>query len=274
MKNPFSVLHEVIYPQLKVDITHQLLHQGYSQQAIATALDTTQPQICHYAKKKVVLQPALQQFSNELVQLIIKHADQNTIARTICERSLAYAKAGHLCHSCGIEGCTVCVNLPSYHTEYAHVLEHLQSAAELLSEHNPVHLMPQVRMNIAECIPHPTSASDIASFPGRITVVNGKITCVSSPAFNASHHLSEILLDAHTIDSSINAVMNILYQQKLKLHTCKAQRKKPFSCAMKKGMEALNDPGDIGIEPCTYVFGRDARDVVQKIVLCVTTDKS
>ena len=69
--------------------------------------------------------------------------------------------------------------------------------------------MPAVGMNIASCIKGTRSIDEVAAFPGKITIVGGKLRHHETPSFGASNHLASILIQAHTMNDAKTAVINL-----------------------------------------------------------------
>ena len=69
--------------------------------------------------------------------------------------------------------------------------------------------MPAVGMNIASCVKGTRSIDEVAAFPGKITIVGGKLRHHETPSFGASNHLASILIQAHTMNDAKTAVINL-----------------------------------------------------------------
>jgi predicted fused transcriptional regulator/phosphomethylpyrimidine kinase len=92
------------------------------------------------------------------------------------------------------------------------ILGNLVHAVELLLECKILaDFMPEVRMNLAFCLPNPKSVDDVAAIPGRITAYEGQLLTNKYPAFGASDHLARALMEVQKLDSTIRAVINFKY---------------------------------------------------------------
>ena len=85
--------------------------------------------------------------------------------------------------------------------------------------------------------------------------------------FGRSKHLSTLLLDLkNKIDA--NAIMNIAYIEDIKkTDLTKGYLTKDFKFRESENqIDILIHKGDFGIEPCAYILGKDAVDVVNKVI--------
>ncbi|MEM4071048.1 MAG: thiamine-phosphate synthase family protein, partial [Thermoplasmata archaeon] len=120
-----------------------------------------------------------------------------------------------------------------------------------------------------------STKSDVAAIPGRITVINGKIRSWEEPDYGSSKHLSELLL-SRVKQTSYRAVMNIKFDSEImkklkklryKIEIVDRSKIKDLSkYAANNGYEVLVDPGMFGIEPATYIFGKDPIEVAKKVI--------
>jgi predicted fused transcriptional regulator/phosphomethylpyrimidine kinase len=174
-------------------------------------------------------------------------------------------------------------------TERTNVLSNMERAVRLLenSENFSV-LMPELRVNLAMAVSDAKDVMDVAGIPGRIVLVRGKPKAVERPAFNVSHHIALVLLTIIKLDQHHNkrAVMNVRYDANIKrtcheLHLTIAEFNRKdapkdvtdietwgISTAIDRvnGVvpDCISDVGAFGIEPCMYIIGTDAEDVVRK----------
>ena len=171
------------------------------------------------------------------------------------------------------------------------VLERLKRALGLLKETPGIHrLIPEVQSNLGECIPNPKGIEDVAAFPGRIVRVKDSIATVACPEFGASSHVARIILAANRYDPEIRACMNVRYSTEIVERAKEKFKVSSFSrkeepeevkeregstldwgteVAIKKACEVpdiIYDTGDVGKEPMVRVLGRDAIDVVRKVI--------
>jgi predicted fused transcriptional regulator/phosphomethylpyrimidine kinase/predicted transcriptional regulator len=183
-------------------------------------------------------------------------------------------------------GCNAChrtfVNLGGGSTERMEVLNELNRALSALSMYPRFdRLIPEVRTNIVMCTKDPKDTNDVAAFPGRITVMKGRAAAVSRPEFGASRHMSIILLTARKINPNVRAVTCIKYdkiiEQAMKqaglqfivMDRSRYESIERFLQTLEDIEDGVVDPGGAGIEPVVYIFGKNAINVVEKIIKIV-----
>ena len=152
-------------------------------------------------------------------------------------------------------------------------------------------LIPEVRLNISYSFPAAEDKEDIAAIEGRITVINGYPRASGEIKFGVSDHTARLILTAKEYDKTINCVMNLRYKEdyikkiqedtELKTYefirdTQPAQIKsKEHStmqwligeCVKNTGQvpDIVWDKGSIGKEPIIRVFGKDSKDMIEKL---------
>ena len=177
---------------------------------------------------------------------------------------------------------------------YYEVIEALNKGLkELQCVSDATKIMPEVRMNLVYALPYAREVAEVAGFPGRLTLINGKICAYASPAFGVSHHMASVVLKVMEFDNSFRAAMNIRYHpdiieraKYLGYKVIKISREKePLTIKEKEGMslpwitqiaikklksvpDFIYDEGDFGKEPMIRVLGRDPFDVIKKMLKC------
>lgn len=171
------------------------------------------------------------------------------------------------------------------------VIERLHLAWELLEEGNPHGLIPEVQSNLAEALPYALSHKDVAAFPGRIVKAGGRIRKVEGPRLAASRHMAKILMASARRGSPFRAVMNIRFGEEVleAVAACGytmdgfSRAEEPPEVQEAEGStlewgtgqvldrlgfapEAIFDRGGDGKEPMVRIFGKDALDVVKKVL--------
>jgi hydroxymethylpyrimidine kinase/phosphomethylpyrimidine kinase len=152
-------------------------------------------------------------------------------------------------------------------------------------------LIPEVRMNISGALPNATNKEQIAAIEGRITIVGGYPYASGNIKFGVSDHTARLILEAKKHDPSINFVINLKYnedwifllqkQTNLQMKEIKRERqpveikKKEFSTMqwiIKETMDQMGrfpdiiwDKGARGKEPIIRLFGKDSKDMIQKL---------
>ena len=154
-------------------------------------------------------------------------------------------------------------------------------------------LIPEVRMNISGSIPSAKARDDIAGIEGRISIINEFPIAMGEIKFGVSDHTARLVLTAKEFDKSINYVMNLKYKKKWveKLVQSKKftlqeikREDQPNYIAQKeystmqwliydsvkntgKMADIIWDEGSIGKEPMMRLFGKDSKDMIEKLGL-------
>ena len=156
---------------------------------------------------------------------------------------------------------------------------------------NSSKLIPEVRMNISCSLPNATKHDEIAGIEGRITIINGYPQASGEIKFGVSDHTARLILSVKKFDSSINLVMNLKYiselikplHDKTDLEIVEIVREdqpinvkiKEFSTmewliketVEKKGKipDIIWDKGSVGKEPMIRLFGRNSKEIINKL---------
>ena len=152
-------------------------------------------------------------------------------------------------------------------------------------------LIPEVRTNIAGVLDDGKNKDDVAGIDGRITIVNGLPKAAGEIKFGVAEHTARLVLTAKNFDKSINFVMNLKYSQEL-IHSLQKDtslilkeinrenqpvdvKSKEFSTMQwlineslvtnGKMPDIIWDKGSIGKEPMIRLFGKNSKDMIQKL---------
>lgn len=147
------------------------------------------------------------------------------------------------------------------------IVNNLTEAFLLLKGKNIRGLIPEIKINIAMAKDNAVGSDDIAAFLNGLVIADDKVTGNNGIRFGRSKHLSSLLLYLREI-IDVNAIMNIAYiEDVLKNIFSHSYLTKDFKLQdNKNNVDVLLHKGDFGIEPCAYVLGRDAVDVVNKVI--------
>jgi XRE family transcriptional regulator, thiamine biosynthesis regulator len=176
------------------------------------------------------------------------------------------------------------------------ILRNISEAISLLENSSTFpRLMPEVSVNIAMSRLDPKSNRDVAAIPGRINKIHGRAKALVLPEFGSSNHMSNVLLMFNSRAKEIRAVMNLRYDQIIDKslstlgvgriftngQTASSSRKEPrrriasndvlqrlrdthlAASVLKSVPFALIDRGSEGVEPITYLLGRNASELAQ-----------
>jgi len=151
--------------------------------------------------------------------------------------------------------------------ENNNIVDNLTEAFLLLKGKDIGGLLPEVKVNIAMAKDKADSSEDVASFLNGLIIADDKVTGINGIRFGKSKHLSSLLL--YLKDSmDVNAIMNVAFIldiEKTGFSYCYLT--KDFKLNDKeKNFDILLHKGDFGIEPCAYVLGKNAVDVVNKVI--------
>tara|TARA_B110000483_G_scaffold64441_1_gene80263 strand:- start:6029 stop:6880 length:852 start_codon:yes stop_codon:yes gene_type:complete len=157
------------------------------------------------------------------------------------------------------------------------LLRRLEWAAGRLDVRRIERSIPAVGLNIASCSVGATSNSEVAAFPGRITLVDGALRHHETPSFGSSNHLASVLLATHAQDVSKVSILNI--RPPLNTNGVDIKRVEQacqhlgynFSLAPKGSVDTqatridiLLDIGDFGWEPTLYVLAHNPLDLIDR----------
>ena len=152
-------------------------------------------------------------------------------------------------------------------------------------------LIPEVRMNISGSFPSAKSKDDVAGIEGRISIINEFPKAMGEVKFGVSDHTARLVLTAKEFDESINYAMNLKYKRewvekliqskKLTLQEIKREDQPKFIAQKEystmqwlihdsvkktgKMADIIWDEGSIGKEPMMRLFGKNAKDMIEKL---------
>ena len=172
------------------------------------------------------------------------------------------------------------------------VLKNLSTAVDILeSYHDVASIIPEVNSNLAMASTYAMNVSDVAGIPGRIIRLGRGVKAMSCPTFGGSRHIANTILVAQNYNPEIRAAMNIRYSEeilsKLKSLGFSAsaydRTKEPQEIKKMEGMttrwgaeeaiksigrvpDAVYHEGDWGKEAMVIILGRDAIEVVNRVI--------
>ncbi|MCL4435117.1 MAG: hypothetical protein M1503_08040 [Thaumarchaeota archaeon] len=203
--------------------------------------------------------------------------------------------AGALCavhrrESSILEECDVCMRLygpVQKDVEKTEVLREVERAAKIV-ENSPFFpkVMPEVSVNIVMAAPEARTETDVAALPGRMVKIHGRAGHMLPAEFGISRHMARMLLTAMHSNSEIQAALNIRHDHKmdnvlqdLRLNVVRIVRedhqaslegdivvsafKAKLNTSSAEPAQIIVDEGGEGLEPNTYIFGRDATEAAQ-----------
>ena len=157
------------------------------------------------------------------------------------------------------------------------LLRRLEWAIGRLDVKRIQHILPAVGMNIASCIKGARSSEDVAAFPGRIAVVNGKLRHHETPAFGVSKHLASILIQSHTMNEAKTSIINlkpVIADDKVDIERIKdscdqlgysfATCKKGKLVGSYSKLDIILDEGGYGWEPSLYILAHNPLELIDR----------
>jgi hypothetical protein len=151
--------------------------------------------------------------------------------------------------------------------ENSRIIDNLKQAFYKLKEKDISGFIPEVKINIAMSKKNAKKSDDVASFLNGLIITEDKITGYNSIRFGKSKHLSSLLLKLKN-KINANAIMNIAYikdVEKTNMNYVYLAKDYVLKDRLTK-VDILLHKGDFGIEPCAYIVGENAVDVINKLI--------
>jgi predicted fused transcriptional regulator/phosphomethylpyrimidine kinase/predicted transcriptional regulator len=301
MRPPCEIIVKMYLPRLRRLVARELVERHkLTQEEVAQTLGLTQASVSKYLSNMKLRETdaSFEDIAKNLARsIVLSNISPKEIILELCNSCFSLREGSFVCREhkrildLG-EDCSVCTELRTLDSmeisERTSVLSSMERAVSLLenSENFSV-LMPELRVNLAMAVPDANDVIEVAGIPGRIVLVRGKPKAVERPAFNVSHHIALVLLTIMKFDSSRSkrAVMNVRYDeeinracQELNFAVSEFDRANAptdvkdiniwgIKTAINTGKgipDCISDIGAFGIEPCMYIIGNDAEDVVRK----------
>jgi predicted fused transcriptional regulator/phosphomethylpyrimidine kinase len=235
---------------LKKAIAKLLYSRKYGQSSISRMLSITQPMVSNYISSKTDIPRKIYDYAKDVISMNKPLSFQNCVSFSDKQPEGQYLLAK---------------NKEILTDEKKQLISSLTDAFLILKGLDITKIMPEVKMNLAMAIANPKTKDDIASFSNGLIIIDNKVSSISSIQFGRSRHLSSLLLHLNSFGLGAKAVMNIKFNDKIKKDYKYAYLTKDFKLKEKKKADILLHKGDFGIEPCSYVLGKDALDVAKKV---------
>ena len=241
--------------QLKKAVAKTLYDKGMDQSKISEVLNLSQPMVSNYCGSKDKIPDEILHLAENISEKIIEGN------KPIFQTCVSFSGKS-------FEGTYYISNKTELITdENSRVVNNLTEAFLNLKGKNFNGLIPKVKINIAMSKEKSVNTEDVAAFLNGLNIVDDIVTGYNGIRFGKSKHLSSLLLKLKE-NLEINAIMNIAYIRnidKLDFHVCYLTKDyELLDC--KKQIDILLHKGDFGIEPCSYVLGKDAVDVSKKAI--------
>jgi hydroxymethylpyrimidine kinase / phosphomethylpyrimidine kinase / thiamine-phosphate diphosphorylase len=170
-----------------------------------------------------------------------------------------------------------------------HVLAELQDAAEEVSILDGFYrLIPETQTNFAYALLNAAEVSDVAAVRGRIIRIENTAVPASYIKFGVSTHVASAVIAYMSVNPDFRSAINVRFDKRI-VDVCKSlfsvasydRTKEPKKIKRKEGStvawgilaalsknpiaEVIYHTGDVGKEPMICLFGRNPREVVNKI---------
>ncbi len=264
--------------RLHQHVAKDLRGKGWSQTEIAAVLGSTQSTISRHIQKPTIGLTAsadeamVDSWASELSQALSSIGPEANVLRQRLIVELQFSGQQTLRFDKTLTG----LDLDSSQLERA-LLRRLEWAIGRLDVKRIQHILPAVGMNIASCIKGARSSQDVAAFPGRIAIVNGKLRHHETPAFGVSKHLASILIQAHTMNEAKTSIINlkpVIDDDKVDIERIKeicdqlgysfATCKKGKLVGSYSKLDIILDEGGYGWEPSLYILAHNPLELIDR----------
>ena len=264
--------------RLHQHVAKDLRSKGWSQTEIADILGSTQSTISRHVQKPTIQLSAsadeamVDSWASELSQALSSIGPNANVVRQRLIVEMQFGGNQTLRFDKTLTG----LDLDSGQLERA-LLRRLEWAIGRLDVKRIQHTIPAVGMNIASCIKGARNAQQVAAFPGRIAIVNGKLRHHETPAFGVSNHLASVLIQAHTMNEAKTSIINLrpeIVDEKVNLATIKkicdqlgysfAICKKGKLVGSHSKLDIILDEGGYGWEPSLYVLAHNPLELIDR----------
>ncbi len=242
-------LADDVFPRVRAVAAKRLVAQGWSQSKTADALGVSQAMVSKYAARDDDEQdPLVMRLVHELIHdLGAPATGPSAWCHTLSQR-----------------------DRPGLDDAVADML----AAEQRLLAASPLHVVPEVGLNVARALDGAASAAEVLAYPARIVAAGDRLVRPMPPELGASNHLSACLFALRSQDDSVHAIANIrggdaiarIARPDATLHG-DGDRVALFAHAIAgRAARIVHDPGAVGVEPCLYIAGATASDVVDQIL--------
>jgi predicted fused transcriptional regulator/phosphomethylpyrimidine kinase/predicted transcriptional regulator len=293
LKSPLYLITDHLLPTLRVLEAKKLREQGMSQTRIASLLGVTQPAVKQYLEENE------QEYKEKLIQMGLNKEEIDEMLCSLTEvltregvksamlfittRSLIFLSNLRFCkfHR-GMDreipaDCAICGEIYRQDEETI-----FYDALKIIQNPLISFLIPQVLSNLAFAKRGAKDYNDILGIPGRIANIRGVPIAASKPQWGGSKHLSEILIRIMDNCPDVRSVMDIKYDSKVessiranglsfsKVGPQDSVDDKMIAEAVSSVFNCKEDAvihlGGKGLEPVTYIFGRNPLEVAEKVL--------
>jgi hypothetical protein len=240
---------------LKKAIAIKLYSNKIEQSKISKILNLTQPMVSNYCNSKENIPKEINDLADNISKKITNGNSTNFHTCVTFSANLYKGKY------------YIAEKAEVINDENKEITNNLIEAFLLLKGKDICELIPKVKINIAMAKQKAVDSEDVAAFLNGLIIADDKITNNNGIRFGKSKHLSSLLIYLKNY-IEINAIMNVAYIKNIeKTSFSYSNLTKDFKFKdRKKDVDILLHDGDFGIEPCAYILGKDAIDVVNKFI--------
>ena len=259
--------------RLHMQLARNLRAADWSQAEIADIMGSTQSTISRMAHRDLPEmsgtsdQSTIDGWAHEISMALRQLGPKAKPSRTRFVMEIAFAPGQVLRFDKSLTG----TDLDS-DQEQSSLLKRLEWAVSRIDVNRLKNRMPAVGMNIACCLETARSTAEVAAFPGKITIVDGKIRHHETPQFGASKHLANMLIDSRVYDKSKTAILNVQPSaEKEKIETICEDLDLNLTFAPKgdliphQGIDIILDEGAFGWEPSLYILAHNPLELVDRM---------
>ncbi len=259
--------------RLHMQLARNLKAANWSQAEIANIMGSTQSTISRMAHRDLPEmagtsdESTIDGWAHEISMALRQLGPKSKPSRTRFVMEIAFAPGQVLRFDKSLTG----TDLDS-DQEQSSLLKRLEWAVSRIDVNRLKDLMPAVGMNIACCLDTARSTAEVAAFPGKISIVDGKLRHHETPKFGASKHLSNMLIDSRVYDKSKTAILNIQQgAEKEKIETICEDLDLNLTFATKgdlvphQGIDVILDEGAFGWEPSLYILAHNPLELVDRM---------
>jgi len=240
---------------LKKAIAMNLYSKKIEQSKISKILNLTQPMVSNYLSSKDRIPKKINDLAEKISNIITNGNSTNFLTCVIfSDNSLV----GHY---------YIAEKNEIISDENKDIINNLNEAFLLLKGKDLRGLIPKVKINIAMSKQKASNSEDVAAFLNGLIIADDKVTNNNGIRFGKSKHLSSLLIYLKNhID--INGIMNVAFVKNLeKTSFSYGYLSKDFKFKDgKNDVDILLHKGDFGIEPCSYILGKNAVDVANMLI--------
>jgi len=300
MRPPCEIVQRDFLPVVRTFVARYLRKEGFSQTEIASRMDLTQAAVSKYLNQPVTktrLAVEIEHLSENLTGMLkTGEATADQIVRELCSTCMKSRIGSTLCEmhqkkvpSLKAANCQVCSKLLGGRNdnlaERAIVISDMIDALRIIEQSDTFEtIVPQVRANFVACNDQAETVKDVASVPGRITIIDGYARALISPQFGASKHTAELLLHAKetwtrirsclcisgrkdVVETATQIGFNVVYISEpesaasMIIRSLKSTDQVP---GRRTVYPAIHVPGGIGVEPILYLFGPGPKELCER----------